>query len=421
MDSKQTSHRVNLLQYRRREGKWQFFSVVRNDGKPNPRLVLIDGEPTSYKGGGDFYLDWREDGKRKRKAVGGTPREALEAWHSKTGIINGEVEAEPEQTTAQDESIDSAIAKYLKTVQATKGAATLRAYTTDLRWARQNIKRNIIARIGRDELMQLFAAGREQGLNQKTINRRVTVMLQVVRNSGFDIKLRRGDWPRTAEKQIEVYSPDDLRLFFASCDADELAIFQVFLCTGFRAEEVSSLGWRDIHYDTGKISVSAKPELGFTPKSYEVRNVEVPLALLATLKARQKRSNSALAFPAPAHPTRPGYGGGVDGHMLEMCKAIALRAGLNCGRCEGTYTIKRSAIRKEKISYHCSTSPRCSHWYLHKWRHTYASNMLAVLGLKKLQLVLGHKDIATTQKYLHLVGEDEVRDKIEQSALAAYV
>jgi site-specific recombinase XerD len=44
-----------------------------------------------------------------------------------------------------------------------------------------------------------------------------------------------------------------------------------------------------------------------------------------------------------------------------------------------------------------------------------------VLGLKKLQLVLGHKDISTTQKYLHLVSEDEVREKVEHSVLAAFV
>lgn len=422
------NHRVNLVQYRRVGDRWQFVPVVKKDGKPNPKLVLVGGEPASYKGGGDFYLDWREggrNGKRKRKSVGHSPRAALDAWHQAAGEANGSIRPEaeiPDREHAEGISIDAAIAQYLKTVHATKGDATYRAYSTDLRWARQLLTRNLVSRIDRNDLINLFAAGREAGLNQKTTNKRVTVTLQMVRNTGHDIKLHRGNWPKTAEKQIEAYTPEELRKFFAACNDDERTLFQVFLCTGFRAEEISTLQWLDIHYDTGKISVSPKPDFGFKPKSYEIRSVEVPSALLTTLKARQRLSKSGLVFPSAPHPARPEYGGGsVDGHMLESCKAIAFRAGLNCGRCKGAYTVKRSATRKEKVRYVCKTAPRCAHWTLHKWRHTFASNMLPVLGLKKLQLVLGRKDIATTQKYLHLVGENEVRLKVEQSVLATYV
>jgi integrase/recombinase XerD len=428
VDSQADDHKVNLTQYRRVNGRWQFVPVVKKDGKPNPKLVLIGGEPASYKGGGDFYLDWREGGrrgKRKRSPVGDSPRAALDAWHQATGEANGSIEPEPDLPTdgsAEGVSVDVAIAQYLKTVKATKGGATYSAYSTDLRWARRYLTRNLVSRIDRNDLIDLFAAGRKAGLNQKTINKRVTVTLQMVRNAGHDIKLRKGDWPKTADKQIEIYLPDELKRFFAACSEDEKVLFQIFLCTGFRAEEVATLTWPDIHYAIGKICVTAKTEWRFTPKSYEIRSVEVPSGLLATLRERQKKSQSLLVFPAPKHPTRPDYGGdGVDAHLLEACKRIALRAGLNCGKCKGTYTIKRSATRKEKIPYTCKTSPRCAHWFLHKWRHTFASNMLPVVGLKKLQIVLGHKDIATTQKYLHLVGEDEVREKVEQSALAAYV
>jgi hypothetical protein len=63
---------VNLLQYRRVDGRWQFIRVVRKNGKPDLRLVLVDGEPTSSKGG-HFYLAWREEGKLKRQAVGSSP------------------------------------------------------------------------------------------------------------------------------------------------------------------------------------------------------------------------------------------------------------------------------------------------------------------------------------------------------------
>jgi hypothetical protein len=36
-------HAVNLKQYRRIDGKWQFVPVVKQNGKPNPKLVLING------------------------------------------------------------------------------------------------------------------------------------------------------------------------------------------------------------------------------------------------------------------------------------------------------------------------------------------------------------------------------------------
>ena len=62
MNSKNCYKQVNLVQYRRLGDRWQFVPVVRKNGKPDPRLILTNGEPTSSKGG-HSYLAWREDGK----------------------------------------------------------------------------------------------------------------------------------------------------------------------------------------------------------------------------------------------------------------------------------------------------------------------------------------------------------------------
>ena len=425
MDTK--SHRINLTQKRKAEdGQWQFYPVQWDGNKPDPRLIIIDGEPASWKGGGAYFLDWREDGKRIRKQVGNAPREALDAWRKATGVANGSIPGDANENTdgttdATGISIQEGISQYLEAVKATKGDGTHSSYESCLRWAEHHITKHLVYRLDRNDLLVLFAAGRKEGLNQKTINKRVTVVLNMVRHHDLDIKLKRGDWPKTTEKKIEVYTEEEIEHFCAACTVDERLLFQVFLCTGFRHREVSHLIWPDVDYRLSQISVTAKPEHKFKPKSYEVRSVDVPRSVLDKLKKRQKSSQSLLVFPSAPHPTRKSYGGGIDGHMLETCKEVAFRASLDCGHCEGTYTIKRSKTRKETVPYSCKTHPRCERWFLHKWRHTYASHMIGVLGLKGLQLAMGHKDIATTSKYLHFLGSDDIKEKVEASLLAKMI
>ncbi len=177
------------------------------------------------------------------------------------------------------------------------------------------------------------------------------------------------------------------------------------MCTGFRSQEVATLTWDDVNSKAGTLAVQAKPELGFTSKNYEKRSVPVPRTLILSLNEHRKANpESALVFPIPLHPKRPNYGGEKpDAHALEACKEIAHRAGLNCGKC-------RSIVRKEKESQpqegktkvnRCISGPHCKKWYLHKWRHTFATNMLlSSLDIRSLQILLEHKNIATTEKYL---------------------
>jgi len=424
-------HRINLKQYRRLNGKWQFVPVVKQNGKPNPKLVLINGEPVSSKGG-TFYLDWREGGKRLTRPVGNSPREALDAWQLQCGLSNGDVEPEDEHAqNGTQVTIDKAIEKFLIDIKATKGDRTYKEYSRHLQWFRARCPKRYISELDRSDAMKMFAQGREeradgQALNQKTINKRVIIMLGAMRSQGAVIELRKGDWPKTIEKKVEIYQPEELTRFFAACKPDERLIFQVFLCAGFREREVATLTWADVQWKEGKLAVSAKPDLGFTPKSYEERTVPVPMSLIAALRERKKASNSLLVFPTLPHPTRPDYGAGnkPDGRLLPLCKEIALRAGLNCGHCKGEYTVyalNKGVLGKVKRTYKCDKSPRCSNWYLHKFRHTFATNILQSVDIRSLQVMLGHKNIATTEKYLKSLRLDQLRERIESSALAAYV
>lgn len=410
MDSK-TGRKTHLKKYLPHNGKWQFFPVAKVNGRPKPELVIVEGKPRRGTAG-TFYLQWRENGVRRTRPVGTSPREALDAWQLQSGILAGDIE-EPEEEAAPEASasktIRAAVDAYLTEVKATKGDATWRAYSADLAWFEKITKKHYVDQLGRSDAMALFAAGREAGLNQKTINKRVIVMLQAMRRAGAHIQLQKGDWPRTVDKQMEIYEPEEVSKFLSACDAEEKLVFQTFLCTGFRSRELSCLTWEDINWKSGTLSVRPKPEFEFTPKSYEERAVPIPTVLLEALRARWKQhKDSLLVFPTPKHPTRKNYGGDKpDAHFLELCKKIAHRAKLNCGRCQ-------TAQGK------CAKGPYCQKFYLHKWRHTFATQMLqSGVDIKTLQTLLGHKNIATTEKYLKSLRLDDLRHKVEGSTLAA--
>ena len=174
---------------------------------------------------------------------------------------------------------------------------------------------------------------------------------------------------------------------------------------------MNTLTWDDVNFHQRTILVQPKPRYNFKPKNHEERAVPVPAPLIKALSAwRKLHQQCDLIFPTAPHPKRPHYGGDKpDGHHLELCKGIAWRARLNCRRCmSGTGS--------------CAKGPYCEKWTLHKWRHTYATNLLrSNVDIKSLQILLGHKNLATTEKYLRSLGVLDLRIKIDRSSIAELI
>jgi len=178
-----------------------------------------------------------------------------------------------------------------------------------------------------------------------------------------------------------------------------------------REAEVSHLYWTDFDAKEGTLSVSKK--LGFAPKNYEERTVPIFNELVKRLRARKVRQGGKerLIFPTSAHNKGRGAPGGqADGHLLRKLKGLAFRASLNCGRCEAT-------LNKKPVS--CATHPVCQEFGLHKFRHTYATNLLRDgVDLVSLQKLLGHKDLDSTREYLLALEAGDLRKKILTTGLA---
>ena len=121
------------------------------------------------------------------------------------------------------------------------------------------------------------------------------------------------------EQKVRAYRPDELKTLFAAADPEEWILFQFFLCTRAREQEVMYADWNDIDFVDGLFTVRAKAN--WTPKDYEEREIPLPDFLLATLKKRMLATKGKLIFPAPENK--------ANGHMLRALKSLAKKAALN--------------------------------------------------------------------------------------------
>jgi integrase len=143
------------------------------------------------------------------------------------------------------------------------------------------------------------------------------------------------------------------------------------------------LFWSDIKADLRTIRVTSKGELGFYPKRWEEREVPIPAHLAELLQKRPRREKSPFVFPSPT--------GNREQHMLDRCKEIAKRAGLD----------------PEKVD-------------LKTFRSTYATRMLrAGFDVRTVQHWMGHKSLETTMRYL--VPAPDVHARLDQVPIPGVV
>ena len=63
---------------------------------------------------------------------------------------------------------------------------------------------------------------------------------------------------------------------------------------------------------------------------------------------------------------------------------------------------------------HCG--PHCHNWYLHKFRSTFATKHLRNgVDLRTVQAWMGHKDLASTMRYLQPARGKDVLDKVNNT------
>lgn len=367
--------RVNILKRIKIEDRWQMCSIPRTkQGRPDWKALP----------NGKYFIEWYEQGKRKRQAAGSTVSQALEVARRKKHSLEGRalgIEASSDED-AKRTPLHLAVRRYLDLVEGLKKPNTYRKYKAVLNrfldfFSNKGTAKSITAE-DLNEFMVFLK--RKHRLDSNTIIHNMIVVAQFLKKQGRPGLTRHIELPQRITSLPREYNDAELKKFFAACTPAERAVFSTFLFTGFREKEVVYLFWDDINFALSMVKVTAKPELGFYPKRWEEREVPVPKQLVELLKTHPRMERSRFVFPSPRVNR--------ELHMLDKCKLIARRAELDP-----------------------------EHFDLKTFRSTYATRMLrAGFDVRTVQRWMGHKSLETTMRYLSPA--KDVHDRLDRVQIA---
>ncbi|MGH9561254.1 MAG: tyrosine-type recombinase/integrase, partial [Terracidiphilus sp.] len=249
---------------------------------------------------------------------------------------------------------------------------------------------------------------RRQGYSNKTIATRMGFVFSLLKANGVERSSKIIKLPKVQRTRTKAYNSEELGKLFAAMTSEEYLRYLFFLRTGCREQEVQYATWRDIDLKNLRYTVTGggKADIGFVPKNHEERSVPLTTELGALLAEHKKHAKSDRWLFTNGD-------GKSESHFLRKFKAIARRAGLNCGQCKATIREGRYDDRHE-AEVTCKMRPICDEHYLHRLRKTAAMNWLrSGFDLMKIKTWLGHKSLEVTQLYL----DAEMHDSEEQKKL----
>jgi len=408
--------RVKLLKQIKINGNWvRVPALYDSKGRIRRDHVRVNATDEVHTEG-SYCIEFWDHGKRRRETVGPDAFTAAEKARIREaelsamrhGIIPPRVvpAPEPERITVAD-----AVKNYSEYIQYHRSLRTFRTYRPILASFRDLCTRTYIDEVERDDLLAFATSCLKHGQKGKSIYNKLVVISQLLKQHGKSRLLKSADWPSFVATVRPIYENDELENLFAHCTPAEEMRFKFYLMSGFRDAEGRFITWRDIDFRHNAVRVTAKPHWGFHPKNWDEREVPVPQKLIALLtKFRPKEAG-------PDDPVFPSITGRPEGAMLDKLKAVVWRGKLNCGRC---VTVRKLADGRLKTN-RCAEGPYCKRWFLHKFRHTYATRHLQDgIDIRTLQQWMGHHDIASTMVYLKGVRNSDIQVRLNKGSLAAF-
>ena len=385
-----------MIRYKDAAGKWRRSPAARGaNGRVKPGHALVNGKAIQV---GDGTYDLRHTVDRKtvytpvgKKAVEADARrvrlentKAVVAQAAKNPDV--EVIEKPGRASLQDTA-----ASYIKDAErrkANEAAEQARLVTAEFIDLMRKRKKLFVDQIDREDIFRFHEALRDRKCAERTVSNKHARLASWLRFAGID-KAILPPVPRYEEKLPTVYSSEQTRALLAAADPYMRVCILLGMKCGLRDQEMMHLEFRDISWTDKTLRVQSKEQWGFLPKTWEQREIPVPDDLLAELAAWQNsREGQTLVLGTKHHKPNT--------KLLRTLKRMAHRAGLNCGRCDG-----------------CREINECQEYTLHRFRRTYLTTLLRNgIDLRTVQAYSGHKDLASTMRYLRPAAGTEAQAKL---------
>jgi integrase len=316
---------------------------------------------------GSFYIQWCVGSKAKPIFVGTSYDEAFaakvkkehELFAASRNLLVPETPAAPE---TKNHRIDACLATYLADLKLSGfPAKSIKAKKIEIGEFVKFCGKVYIEQISRTDLLTYKNYLRDKGKQDVTIyNKLMNISTWLKKNTVVSITglLRSTDWPQKLDTKPEPYSQKEQEAMMFVCTPKERLLLRFMLNTGMREQEICHAEIEDVKDDY--IEVKAKPRFGWQPKTAAgTREIPIGDALVADLK---NHCSKGLLFPNGQ--------GHVEGHLLQIIKSIARRAG---------------------VANACN----------HRFRDTFCSEQVeeGKLSLREIAKRLGHADLSTINLY----------------------
>jgi integrase len=363
--------------------------IVSANGRIKPGAVVIDGREERVTTG-SYYLDWTEDGKRKRVAVGADAAEANTRWLRKQAELKATSQGiiivpEESEDAAGKTPMLLAVAEFLEEIKLSRKEKTRSGYEIALKYFQESCTKRYVQDVERIDLLK-FAAFLKEDKKQspRSVHNKVACVTTFLERNGRAKLLRRGDRPRFVNQEVEIFEHGELEKLYKVCSVYHVTLYKFLLMTGLREKEAMYCQWNDVNLRAGTVNMRWKPQYDFDPKAYKEREVPIPdqlVTILKKFKPKNAKGTELLFHTASGRP---------DTHMLRALKRNAVRAGLDPER-----------------------------YWLHKFRATFAtSHLTAGVDLRTVQSWLGHTNLESTIRYLKPARAEAVRDKVNATFAA---